>query len=261
MPNVEKIRGSLSERASDINLLVYDCVTSTNDIAKQIAKSDSDRETVIIAREQTAGRGRRGRSFFSPVATGIYMSIVLRPAGAVERLSLITPAAAVATAKALENVSGKRMDIKWINDIFLDGKKICGILSETSLDDTRKSLDVIVGIGINICEPRGGFPREISETASSLFGSELPNEDVPSMLCAEIINLLIGYSDALTERLFLEEYKKRMFLLGKEINVITPTNIYPATATDIDADGHLIVTLADNSVKVLNTGEISIRPY
>ena len=261
MTNVEKIRSNLSGRTSNINLFVYDCVTSTNDLAKEFVKDGFDKETVIISREQTAGRGRRGRSFFSPDATGIYMSIVLRPECPVELLSLLTPAAAVATAKSLEKASGKKVDIKWINDIFLDGKKICGILCETSFDSTRKMPSVVVGIGINLCDPRGGFPEEISEIASSLFGSAAMDEDVPSMICAEIINLLVDYSDSIVERPFLEEYKKRMFLLGKEITVISGTDAYLATVTDIDDDAHLTVTLPDNSVKVLNAGEISIKPF
>ena len=260
MPNVEKIRSRLSERASDINLFIYDSVTSTNDIAKDIAKSSCDKETVIIAREQTAGRGRRGRSFFSPDTTGIYMSIVLRPTCPVHQLALLTPATAVAVAKAVEKVSGKTVDIKWINDIFLDGKKICGILCETCFDDTNKVTNVIVGIGINLCDPQGGFPEDISEVASSLFGSALPDFEAPSEICAEIISLVLEYADNLEQRSFLHEYKEKMFLLGKEVNVVTPTSTYSAVATDIDVDAHLLVTLPDNSVNVLNAGEISIKP-
>ena len=259
MPNAEKIKRHLSRRALDINLFVYDSVTSTNDLAKEMVQKGSNNETVVIAHNQTAGRGRRGRSFFSPDATGIYMSIILRPECHTEILSLLTPAAAVATAKAMEKVSDKRVGIKWINDIFLNGKKICGILCETCFNNTNKSPSVIVGIGINLCDPRGGFPDEISEIASSLYGSEIPDADVPSMICAEIINMLLEYSDTLAERSFLEEYKERMFLIGKEITVIAPTESYSAVASDIDDDGHLIVTLCDGTVRVLNAGEISIK--
>ena len=259
MPNAEKIRSYLSERVSDIDIFVYDCVTSTNDLAKEIIQNGCASETVIISRKQTAGRGRRGRSFFSPDSTGVYMSIILRPAFPVELFSLLTPAAAVATSKAMEKVSGKKVDIKWINDIFLDGKKICGILCETSCQDNRSPKHIIVGIGINLCEPQGGFPAEIAEIASSLFGCALPSEDVTSMLCAEIINLLAGYCDCIDKRTFIQEYKERMFLLGKEITVISPESTYSAVATDIDSDAHLVVTLADNSRRILNAGEISIK--
>ena len=261
MPSADKIGRYLTKRTSGINLFIYDCVTSTNDLAKEIVQKDCAAETVIIARKQTAGRGRRGRSFFSPDGTGIYMSIVLRPASDVELFSLLTPAAAVATAKAMEKVSGKKIDIKWINDIFLDGKKICGILCETSFAGNQNSPSVIVGIGINLCAPREGFPEDIAEIASSLFGGDIPSEDIPSILCAEIINDLVEYSDRLNERAFIQEYKERMFLLGKDINVIAHNITYSAVATDIDEDGHLIVTLPDKSVRVLNAGEISIKPY
>ena len=259
MPNAEKIKRHLSRRALYINLFVNDSETSTNDLAKEMVQKGSNDGTVIIAHNQTAGRGRRGRSFFSPDATGIYMSIILRPDCPTEILSLLTPAAAVSTANAMEKVSGKRVDIKWINDIFINGKKICGILCETCFNSTNHSPSVIVGIGINLCDPRGGFPDEISELASSLYGSEIPDADVPSMICAEIINLLLEYSDTLAERSFLKEYKERMFLLGIEINVIAPTESYSAVAADIDTDGHLIVTLCDGTVRVLNAGEISIK--
>ena len=260
MPNAEKIRAHLSEFTSDIDLFIYECVTSTNDIAKEIIQNGCNKETVIIAKKQTAGRGRRGRSFFSPDASGVYMSIILRPEVNYELFSLLTPAAAVATAKATECVSGKKIDIKWINDIFLDGKKICGILCETSFENNKVPQNIIVGIGINLCDPQGGFPKEIAEIASSLFGSSIPNEGITSILCAEIINNLKKYSDTLSDRTFIEEYKSRMFLLGKEINVISPNSRYSAVASDIDDDAHLIVTLPDGSKKVLNAGEISIRP-
>ena len=260
MPNAEKIRAHLSDCASDMDLFVYDCLTSTNDIAKEIIQNGCNKETVIIAKKQTAGRGRRGRSFFSPDASGVYMSIILRPAASYELFSLLTPAAAVATAKAAEDVSDKKVDIKWINDIFLGGKKICGILCETSFENNQTPKSVIVGIGINLCEPQGGFPKEISEIASSLFGSSIPDKDIPSILCAKIINNLKEYSDKLAKRTFIEEYKKRMFLLGKEINVISPESTYSAKATDIDNDAHLTVTLPDGSKRTLNAGEISIRP-
>ena len=260
MITADIIKNHLSDKNSNINVYVYDCVSSTNDLAKEYAANNYT-EAVFVARKQTAGRGRRGRSFFSPDSTGLYMSILLHPTCSVDSYTLLTPAAAVATAKAIEKVSDKKVDIKWINDIYLDGKKMCGILCESSFNRDSSASFVVVGIGINLCTPEGGFPEEISNIATSLFGNKLPDENVESLLCSEIVNNVVEYFENIEGRSFMEEYKRKMFLLGKEITVISSNETYPVIATDISPDAHLIVTLRDNSTKVLNSGEISIRSY
>ena len=125
---------------------------------------------MLVAESQTAGRGRLGRSFHSPVGTGLYMSILLRPTFSAERALFITTAAAVAVCRAIEQETGLKPQIKWVNDIYLHEKKICGILTESSINFETKGLKwAVLGIGLNLSEPEGGFPEEIRSVAGALF--------------------------------------------------------------------------------------------
>ena len=256
MLSSEKIKGYLSHGARGLRVEAYGCVTSTNDIIKELASENN--EVLVVASEQTAGRGRRGRSFFSPDGSGLYMSILLRPNAAPEISALLTTAAAVATARAIEKNADVKADIKWINDVYIDGKKACGILCESKLSDKNSLEYVIVGIGINLCHPKDDFPEEIKDIATSVFGKNAPDEDTVCRLCADIASFLLEYAEDISSRSFLGEYKERLFMLGKKINVITPTATYVATATDIDDDAHLIVTLDTAEKRILSAGEISI---
>ena len=260
MISSQKIKEHLSENLSNMDIFVYESVTSTNDLAKEYAKNNPQKEATIIALNQTAGRGRMGRSFFSPDGTGLYMSIVLRPSYTPEVSSLLTSAAAVATAIAIERICNKRTYIKWINDIFLDRKKVCGILCEAAFSDDTSKIDyVIVGIGINIQDPKDGFPEEIKDIATSIFGKDSHPENTYELLSANIINTLYEYASKLDERIFLTEYKNRLFMLGEEITVISPTETYNAIAIDIDNNAHLIIKTNDNTKKAISAGEISTR--
>lgn len=257
MLSSKKIEGYLSHEAKALRVKTYGCVTSTNDIIKDLANNKG--ELLIVASEQTAGRGRRGRSFFSPDGTGLYMSILLRPEASPEISVLLTTAAAVATARAIEKNAEVKADIKWINDIYIDGKKACGILCESKLSAENSLEYVIVGIGINLCHPKDDFPEEIRDIATSVFGKNPPDEDTVCRLCADIASFLLEYAKDISSRAFLGEYKERLFMLGKEITVITPNETYLATASDISSDAHLTVTLQDGEKRTLSAGEISIR--
>ena len=147
-----------------LDISVFSSVTSTNTILKEMAEQGAKEGTVIIAEEQTAGRGRTGKQFYSPKGTGIYISILLRPDIPAEESLFLTTSAAVATARAIEDVSDKRALIKWVNDIYLEDKKACGILTEGAFNVETGKLDyAIVGIGINVCIPDGGFPDNINK--------------------------------------------------------------------------------------------------
>ena len=260
MISLQTIKEHLSENLRNMDIFVYESVTSTNDLAKEYAKNNPQKKAAIIALTQTEGRGRRGRSFFSPDGTGLYMSILLRPSYTPELSSLLTSAAAVATANAIENICDKAVSIKWINDIYLDRKKVCGILCESAFSENTSILDfVIVGIGINIQDPKDDFPEEIKDIAASVFGKDSPSDDVYELLSANIINTLYEYSLRLNERKFLTEYKNRLFMLGEEITVISPTETYNAIAIDIDNNAHLIVKTNDGAIKTISAGEISTR--
>ena len=153
---------------------VRKCLDSTNAEALRRAVDGAPEGTVIVAEEQTAGRGRRGRSFFSPAGTGIYLSILVRPALAAERAHLLTCSAAVAVAEAIEACAGVDASIKWVNDVYCRGKKVAGILTEGSFDLEGGVLQhAVVGIGVNVRPPHAGFPAEIAERA----GAVLPARD------------------------------------------------------------------------------------
>ncbi len=250
----------LKGKAKEFEVYIYDSVTSTNDLAKEFAQSYPNNEAVIIASTQTAGRGRRGRTFFSPHKTGLYMSIVLRPEFSPQTTSLLTPCAALCVAKAIERVSNKNTQIKWINDIYIDGKKVSGILCESAFSSNTNLLDyVVVGIGINLSNPDGDFPNDIKDIATTVFGNVRPSNSTIEKLCSLIINDICENSLNLESKNFIEEYKSRLFMLNSEVDVITANETYSAIAIDIDENAHLIVSLPDGSQRTLDAGEISIR--
>lgn len=233
-------------------------VTSTNTVLKEIAVNGGKQGYVLIAQEQTAGKGRLGRTFYSPNGTGIYMSVLLRPKMTIEDSLLITTSAAVAVSRAVEKLSEKKAQIKWVNDVFVDGRKICGILTESSLDFESGCLEyAVVGIGVNISKPDGDFPDEIKGIAGGFLDNVTGN--VRCKLIAEIINELANQMENLSSRYYLDEYKRRSFLLGKNIIVIKPNKKRKAKAIDIDSRARLVVEYEDKSVEHLSSGEVSIR--
>jgi len=244
---------------------VFKSVESTNLTAKKMALEGAPAGTVVIAEEQTKGRGRLGRSFFSP-SGGIYVSFILRPPIKAAKSVLITTAASVSVCKAIEDVTGISCRIKWVNDIYKDEKKICGILTEAATDFESGNIDYIVlGIGINHSAPQSGFPAEISGTAGSLY--EGTPETGRNRLIAEIINQISEIDEKLFSKDFIREYKERSFILGKEILIINAAapdgqrnpEGTPATAVDIDEEGGLVVRHPDGRLETLKSGEVSIR--
>ena len=225
-------------------LRVYDIVTSTNEIAK--ISELPDVPLVIIADRQTAGKGRLGRRFESPAGTGQYMSFVFQPDFDIRRSLYVTMAAAVGTCRAIEKVTGKHVEIKWVNDLFLNGKKVCGILTEAQSDlESGRIERLITGIGVN-CYP-GSFPPEVSEIAGSL--AESTSEFSREILAAAMINEVLPLiTDPDTSR-FLDEYRERCFILGREIKIHPSYNDagIRARAIDISDDGGLIVEYLEDA--------------
>ncbi len=250
------IRTHLSAKAQNISLQIVNEVGSTNDEMKKMARDGKNEIAVLIAESQTSGKGRKGREFFSPANTGCYMSILLRPKYTAEECTLLTTMAATAVAEAIQKVTGENAQIKWINDVFIAGKKVAGILTEASVAKGGQTLEyAIVGIGVNINAPCEGFPEELLDIAGSVTKKQIKNE-----LIAEIINIFVEYYCNLTEKKYLQRYRERLFFLGKEITVIDTDYTYCATAVDIDDMCRLIVRLQNGEEKTLFGGEISIRP-
>lgn len=193
------------------------------------------------------------------------MSFLFRPEYPAEECTLLTTAAATATALAIESATGnlqgttgKKAQIKWVNDVYIDRKKVAGILTEAAFRKDGKGIDyVIIGIGVNINPPEGGFPAEIENIATSVITDEPVY--IKNKLIAEIANALIFYYRSFNKKLFTEEYKKRLFFLGEEITVTQGNETYQAKAVDVDSMCHLIVRTAVGEEKTLHSGEISIK--
>lgn len=252
----DRIRKALSPAASDIIVQCCDEVTSTSTVLKTVADS---KQRALIALFQSAGRGRLGRSFFSPRDTGLYLSLRINASAlSPEKLMLITPAAAVAVCNALEKSGSSSLKIKWVNDIILDSRKVCGILTE-AVTMPNGDTGVIVGVGINMYSPNGGFPSELSSVAGYVF--EHRRENLRNDVAAAFINSFMKLIDDIDNADFVDEYKKRSCVLDRKINVFRAGSDIPRTAQAIDIDSRcrLIVRYDDGSTEGLYSGEISIR--
>jgi len=202
----EDIKNEMQKR-----IFFFDSLESTNITAKDKAAAGAEHGTVVIADYQTAGKGCRGKTFFSPAGRGIYMSFIL-DAGFIclNNPASITASAAVSVCQTIEYTTGKSPKVKKVNDIFLDGRKICGILTESVIGAESHNINFIVlGIGINFNTPLSDFPEELQGIAGSLFESETPPVS-RNELTAEIIKAILYPKVKLNEEQMLEEYNKRL---------------------------------------------------
>lgn len=238
---------------------VYPQVTSTNTLLREAAENGAPEGTVIVAESQTAGRGRRGHSFWSPGATGVYLSVLLRPMLPIEAiLPLLTPAAAVAAARAVEAVANRRADIKWVNDIYCDNKKVCGILTEGRPDAQTDRLQyAVVGVGINVLPPENGFPEEIRDRAGAVLTA--PIEHARERLAAAFLNEFWALYKAMPTGSFHEEYRERCLRLTRSVTVPQGEQTVAAEIVDITERFELRVRLADGTMRDLNAGDVSVN--
>lgn len=233
----------------NVTVHLYDSIDSTNNEAKR--RADTDRGLHLYATmHQTAGRGRRGHDFYSPPDTGLYMTLALPLSAKPEDVQILTCAAAVCVCEAVRELSDQKPLIKWVNDIYLDGKKTAGILTELVTDSKNQPVAVIIGIGLNLKTER--FPEEFAATAGNLG-------DIDSdLLCAEIVNRLCGYAYALPRKDFLEKYKEWNLCIGRTVTYTEDGMLHTAKAVDIDSDGGLVVE-ENGALTTLNSGEISVK--
>lgn len=228
---------------------------STNRMAKEAALAGAKEGTLLVARKQQLGKGRLGRSFFSPEG-GIYMSVVLRPRIAAEKATFITTCAAVAVARAIEKETGLSAGIKWVNDIFVHGKKVCGILTEAGINfETGIPEYAVLGIGINV--EKQSVPEELKGIVGCLE-EETGTQINKSRLTAAVWNEFFSLYDELSTAAYMEEYKNRSVLLGKTVTVISTEGDYEAKVCDIDKDGHLVIE-REGKKGILSSGEVSVR--
>ena len=237
---------------------VFDSVDSTNTLVRRYADEGAAEGKVVIARRQTAGKGRLGRSFYSPQETGLYLSILLRPKMNAQQAVRITTCAALAVCDAIEKATGKIPAIKWVNDVYLDGRKVCGILTEASLSMESGGLEyAVLGIGVNVYEPQGGFPEEIKGIAGCV--SEHRSADLRNKLAAYIINGFMDQYGHICEGGFREDYRRRLMWKGEDIFIISGDNRTPCRLIDVDEECRLEVELENGDRKLISAGEISIR--
>ncbi len=257
MLSLEKIKNLLCEELQDIEINIFDEVTSTNTLLKEQGKNKSEWCTVISS-SQTGGKGRLGRSFYSPKDSGVYFSVLLKPDLEIEKAILITTAAAVAVTRSLEILGCKDSQIKWVNDIFVNNKKVCGILTESVINTETKKLDfAVLGVGINLLKPKSGFPDDIKNIAGAVFGSE--EVDIKERFVAEFLNEFYRIYVNLTDSDFMEEYKEKCFCIGEEITVISGDTVRQGRAVSIDENARLLVEFIDNHTEFISSGEISIK--
>ena len=253
--SVEKIRALL--RSPLWQITAFDSVPSTNSLLRDLASQGAPEGTVILASAQTQGRGRMGRSFYSPGNTGLYLSLLLRPDHLSPGESLqITTMAAAALCLAIEEVTAQSPRIKWVNDIFLNDLKICGILTEASFSmETGLIEDAVLGLGINLYPPQGGFPEDLKKIAGALCPAPLP--ELKNRLTAAFLN---HFSYFYENRLFSEAaelYRDRSLLPGKEILA----GGRKAKVLNINDRCQLVVQYEDGQQQALSYGEVDIVNY
>ena len=239
----------------------YDTIDSTNTHLKILAANGAPEGTIVVAGHQTQGRGRMGRSFYSPSGMGIYLSVLLRPNCPPDQLMHLTCATGVAACDAIETVSGFRPGIKWINDLVADRRKLGGILTELSVDTKTGLVNyAIIGIGINCNQMPADFPQELQSIATSLKAHTHRQTD-PAELAAAIITALWKLcGPALFETgKIMGRYRKDCITLGAPVTVLRGEDARPAIAIDLDDAGALIVEYPDGSRQAVTSGEVSVR--
>lgn len=246
----------LTTREFGRSMEVHRELDSTNNRAKALAAQGAAHGTLVLARRQTGGRGRFGRQFHSPEGGGVYMSFVLRPQLPAERAVLITSMTAVAVAHAIERLADVQVQIKWVNDLYINGRKICGILCEAGMDFESGQLEyAVVGIGVNTA--RMTFLEELQSIATSV-GNECGQDISQNRLIAEICDCMEEEYVHLADGGFMAESRARSNVIGRKIVVIRGNERFSARALDIDDQGGLVIE-TKNGVQTVRSGEISIR--
>ncbi len=237
----------------------YDTIDSTNTLGKKLAQQGAPHGTVLIAGSQTGGRGRMGRSFHSPEGCGIYYSVILRPRCKAEDLMHLTCAVGVAVCDAIENVTGMRPGVKWINDIVVNKKKLGGILTELSVAPSGSVNYAVVGIGINCSHKETDFPPELQSVATSLV---LEGKSAPkAQLCAALTEALWRMADTLLpqKQLIMNRYRTDCVTTGQQVVVLRGDERRYGTAMSVLDDGSLLVAFPDGSEEAVSSGEVSVR--
>ena len=226
----------LSEEYQKMNIRVAKETESTNVVVREYAEQGMEEGFLFVADEQTKGRGRYGRTFFSPQGTGVYFSLLLRPKGVLAR---------------------QGTGIKWVNDIYVDGRKVCGILTEASMGLESGTLDyVILGVGVNVYSPENGFPESLADKAGTVFDEV--HDDMKNRLIALFLEKFWAYYLKQGDKNYIKRYREYSLVTGKQIQVLAENGNREAYVLGIDDDCRLLVEYQDGERDVLSCGEISI---
>ncbi|MDD6727633.1 MAG: biotin--[acetyl-CoA-carboxylase] ligase [Eubacteriales bacterium] len=249
--NLISAEGIKAKLRYDADVIYCPVIDSTNNECKRLLADGKSGVFIVAADEQTAGRGRQGKSFYSPAMTGVYFSLVIRPETTLQNVVTATTAASVAVCRAIETLTPLKPKIKWVNDVYLDGKKICGILTEAVTNFESGIVDsVVVGVGININTIE--FPADVENAGSLDF--KVGRNDLIAEISNNLLNIALG-----DYKLFIDYYRSHSLVIGQRINFIEKGKITPATAVAIDETGGLEVLLDSGEKTTLRSGEISIR--
>lgn len=244
---------------SPIHIEYLPSVTSTNDVIMEYGKQGMNEGTAVVADFQSKGKGRKDRIFYSPSGTGTYFSILLRPNIYFSDALYITTAAAAAVTEALKELYDIDTQIKWVNDIYYNNKKICGILTEAHFDMESKIIDyAALGIGINIFEPKENFHKDIINIAGSVFKNDIFDNNIRCQITAKVLDMFYEYYKNLSDMKFLEIYKSRSFLTGKKIAVERNGAVQKAQVIGIDDKCRLQVIFENGVEENLNSGEVRL---
>ena len=253
------VQALLDTRFVGRDMVVAHSLRSTNTVMKE-QYLGRPHGFALLAAEQTGGRGRLGRSFSSPAGTGIYLTVLLHPTLPLSDIQFITIAAAVAVAQAIEQTAGFSPQIKWVNDVLMDGRKLAGILTEASIEgETGTVSSVAVGIGINL-RTSPLWPDEVRAVAGALneFGRVPRRAALAAAVLTHFERAYVMLEQGRRAAL-LAQYRSRLCCIGRPVTVIGPAARYEATCTGLDENGHLLVRGADGQMHALSSGEISIR--
>ncbi len=253
MDNAAKFCQAIKKQTNLIRPFVFECMESTNSYAKKNLTESAEGDC-IFALLQTGGRGRLGRSFFS-YDGGIYMSLILKPDLTAEGSLFITTAAAVAVSRAIEAVCGKKTQIKWVNDIYIDGKKVCGILTEGIIGEGGTLSGAVLGIGINLGAPQS-FPADISSIADSVL--DRPDTfDLKAKVVAAIVSEFFAIYKNPHSKEYMKEYRSRSYLDGKTVEFMREDTLHTAQVLGITDDAGLIIS-ENGEERILSAGEVSV---
>lgn len=257
--NKQEIAGSLQSKWAGCEVIFWEETGSTNVEAKRLADQGSVHGTLVVADSQIGGKGRRGRSWHSPKGSAIAMSLILKPELEPEKASMLTLIQAMAVTKALEDICGISPQIKWPNDILVNEKKVCGILTEMNLDKAKIS-SIIIGCGINVNQD--DFPEEIAEIATSLK-IETGQSQCRAKLIAHICKVFEEYFEEfmVVKDLsgIVDAYNERLISRGRTVKVLDPKEEFTGEALGINALGELLVKRADGATVNVYAGEVSVR--